>query len=219
MAIWIKICGITRLDDAQAALAAGADAIGLNFWPGSKRYCEPERAKRIVQSLPMGALVYGVFVDQPREKVEAIVRTVGLGGVQFHGSEPVEEADGWHVPVIRAVRATSRERVMEEVARRPRLPEEQDPAMAIDVGREYRLMIDSAAGGGSGVAVDDAALAAVDLHDVILAGGLTPLNVAAAVGRFHPFGVDTASGVEVSPGIKDPQKIARFVTEARSTAA
>lgn len=205
MAIWVKICGVTRLEDALAAIDCGADAIGINFWPQSKRYCDPEQARGIVACLPRDALVYGVFCDATREQIETVIRDVGIGGVQLHGSEPESAADGWDVPVIRAVFATSREAVT--------------TALEKGVRPLFRILIDNAAGGGSGRAVDPAMLDGLALGEAIVAGGLTPKNVAATVARLRPFGVDTAGGVESEPGIKDARKIADFITQARKAAA
>jgi phosphoribosylanthranilate isomerase len=199
MATWVKICGVTRLEDARAAFDSGADAIGLNFWTGSRRFCEPERAREIVAKLHAGGLVFGVFVDETRERIAELVRQVGLGGVQLHGSEPASAADGWEVPVIRAVAATSREVVVEALRT-----------------RAARVLIDHAAGGGSGKVVDAALLEGIDLSDAIVAGGLTAGNVAATVARLRPYGVDTAGGVESAPGIKDARQIEAFVRAARS---
>ena len=216
MTTWVKICGVTRLDDARAAFDAGADAIGINFWPRSKRYCEPPRARGIVAGLAPGALVYGVFVGASRDEIAAVVRDVGLTGVQFHGGEPASDAEGWDLPVIRAVAATSREAVSAalETGDRYRFPK-------AEIGTcprfPYRVLVDNAAGGGSGQTVDAALLDGMDLREAILAGGLTPENVAATVARFRPFGVDTAGGVETAPGIKDARRIDAFVREARSS--
>lgn len=200
MATWVKICGVTRPEDARAAFDSGADAIGINFWPRSRRYCEPARARDIVAVLRPGELVYGVFVDEPRERIEQVVREVGLGGVQLHGSEPASAAQGWGVPVIRAIGATSREAVHEALGNRSQSP---------------RILVDNAAGGGSGKVVDAALLEGLDLGEAIVAGGLTPANVAATVARFRPYGVDTAGGVESAPGVKDAKLIDEFVRAAR----
>jgi len=220
VATWVKICGVTRIEDARAALDSGADAIGINFWPASKRYCEPSRARDIVAGLSPGALVYGVFLGASRDEIAAIVRDVGLTGVQLHGGEPAGEGEGWDIPVIRAVAATTRDAVaaaLEMRARRePASGEIQTPRPG-RIGTCPRILVDNAAGGGSGVAVDAALLDGIDLGEAILAGGLTPHNVAASVARFRPFGVDTAGGVESAPGIKDARKIEAFVREARAT--
>jgi phosphoribosylanthranilate isomerase len=215
MATWVKICGITRLDDARAAFDAGADAIGLNFWPSSKRYCEPARARDIVAGLDSDSLVYGVFVRHTREEIAAIVAEVGLGGVQLHGGEPACACEGWNLPVIRAVAATSREAVVSALNSGTgtdfRGPHEKSVPVP-----EFRVLVDNAAGGGSGVTVEAELLDGIDLAEAILAGGLTPANVAASVARFRPFGVDTAGGVETAPGIKDARLIEAFVREARA---
>ncbi len=209
MATWVKICGVTRFEDARAAFDCGADAIGINFWPRSRRYCEPAAARRIVEALPAGAPVYGVFVAASRGEILELVHDVGLAGVQLHGGEPASEAEGWDRPVIRAVAASSREAVLEAVEACARYRALAGGASA------YRLLVDHASGGGSGRTVDASLLDGVDLSDAVLAGGLTPDNVAATVARRRPFGVDTAGGVESAPGIKDPARIAAFVREAR----
>jgi phosphoribosylanthranilate isomerase len=234
VATWVKICGVTRLEDARAAFASGADAIGINFWPRSKRYCEPRRAREIVAALRPGELVYGVFVDEERGRIEEIVREVGLGGVQLHGSEPASAAEGWGLPVIRAIGAVSREAVLEalECAARAREQASAKAGTATDflgglssttaqgiVGNRSQspiILVDNAAGGGSGKVVDAALLDGIDLSEAIVAGGLTPGNVAATVARLHPFGVDTAGGVESVPGIKDARLVDGFVRAART---
>ena len=206
MATWVKICGVTRLEDARAAFDAGADAIGINFSLQSRRYCEPSRARDIVAGLAPGALVYGVFVGTSREQIVARVREIGLTGVQLHGGEPAGDAEGWNLPVIRAVAATSRDGVVGALELRSR-----------SRSANYRVLLDNVAGGGSGRTIDGALLDGIDLGECILAGGLTPHNVAASIARFRPFGVDTAGGVESAPGIKDAQKIEVFVREARAS--
>ncbi|MFN2426494.1 MAG: N-(5'-phosphoribosyl)anthranilate isomerase [Candidatus Binatia bacterium] len=204
MATWVKICGVTRLEDARAAFESEADAIGINFWPQSRRYCEPSRARDIVAGLAPAALVYGVFVGASRGEIAGVVRDVGLTGVQLHGGEAAGDAEGWDLPVIRAVGAVSRGAI--------------ERALAEASGsRRSRVLIDNAAGGGSGRTIDAALLDGIDLGDAILAGGLTPRNVAASVARFRPFGVDSAGGIESAPGIKDARKIEAFIREARAS--
>ena len=207
MATWIKICGITRPEDARAAFDAGADAIGINFWSGSRRYCRPEAAREIMSVLREGELAYGVFVRAPREEVARIVRDVGIGGVQFHGEESNDDVAGWNVPTIRAIAATGRQAVASALAIRHSLLATQ--------GGGYRLLVDHGSGGGSGRPVDETMLDRLDLAAAILAGGLTPRNVADRVARFRPFGVDTAGGVESAPGIKDAAAIEDFIRNAR----
>lgn len=217
MATWVKICGVTRLEDALAAFDAGADAIGINFWPKSRRFCERDRAREIVAGLPDDALVYGVFVDMARDGIEEVVRDVGLGGVQLHGSEPASEADGWGIPVIRAVGATSRETIATAlgIAAMRDLVSGELPDELRTRFPGYRVLVDNPAGGGSGRTIDSELLRGIDLGNAILAGGLTPQNVAASVARLRPFGVDTAGGVESAPGIKDARSIDAFIRAAR----
>jgi phosphoribosylanthranilate isomerase len=206
-ATWVKVCGVTRVEDARAAFAAGADAIGINFWPGSKRYCGPARAREITAALAPGQLAYGVFVRASRAEIDTMASECALGGVQFHGGEPQAETEGWALPVIRAVAASSREAVVTALA----------AARKTD-GARYRVLVDNAAGGGSGRLIETELLDGIDLSGAILAGGLTPQNVAASVARFRPFGVDTAGGVESAPGVKDAALVEAFVREARAGA-
>lgn len=207
--VWVKICGVTRAEDAEVALAAGADAIGINFWPGSKRHCSIERAREIASVVESRALVFGVFVGEKRARIREVVAEVGLGGVQFHGGEPAEEAAGWELPVIRAVAAASREAVESAL-----LDRRADPRTRTG-GFGLRLLVDHASGGGSGQTVGDTLLEGLDLGEAILAGGLTAENVSAMVARHRPFGVDVAGGVERAPGIKDEARIRAFVAAAR----
>lgn len=208
MATWVKICGITRPEDARAAFDAGADAIGINFAPRSRRCCTVEKARGVLEAVAPGELVFGVFVDSTREQVTRIVRELGLGGVQFHGSETSEDVAGWGLPTIRAVAATSRDAVTKAIALRDRF--------LVSRNAGYRLLVDHGSGGGSGRSIDDAVLDGIDLSESILAGGLTPQNIAARVARFRPFGVDTAGGVETAPGVKDAEAIEAFIRAARS---
>lgn len=241
MRTWVKICGVTRVEDALVAFEHGADAIGLNFWPGSKRFCSVDRARAIVSAVGPGALVFGVFVRAPREEIARTVREVGLTGVQLHGGEPLAEAEGWDLPVIRAVGASSRAVVARALAEtdvrqaaeyaavekdtahaavekdgsHAAVRKETVPAGASPRWSGHRLLLDNASGGGSGVEVEASVLEGFDLRGALVAGGLTADNVAAIVRRLSPFGVDTAGGVEASPGIKDAHRIEAFVREAR----
>jgi len=186
----VKICGITRIDDAGAAAAAGARAIGLVFWPRSPRFVDPFRARDIVASLPPFVTPVGLFVNQPREYIEGVASLVRLGAVQLHGDEPVAFAETLRWPVIKAL--TLGDPVDAWPARITVLLDAHDPAQR----------------GGTGRTIDWTAAAAVARRrPVMLAGGLTPDNVADAVQRVHPFGIDVSSGVERSPGVKDPGKI------------
>ncbi len=201
---WVKICGITRAQDARAAAAAGADAIGLVFYAPSPRALTPDAAAAIAGAVPAGLLKIGVFVDAPLAAMVAAVRRVPLDMIQLHGDEPPEIAALLPVPVIRAVRTPG------HAARYA-----GHPAAA--------LLVDGAAPGfygGTGTAADATLMAAVPRgRRLILAGGLTPENIAARVARFAPWGVDTASGVESAPGVKDSARIVAFVAAAKASSA
>jgi phosphoribosylanthranilate isomerase len=199
--IAVKICGITRLDDALAAAEAGADAVGFVFWPGSPRYIHPDEAARIALRLPPFVARVGVFVDAPVTRIRDIRDRVGLGAVQLHGDEPPEAAVQVPGPAIKAFRGP----------------------IAIDRVCAYAVqgwLIDGAPDGrfgGAGQAADhDAASMLVDNPRFILAGGLTPDNVAAACRRYRPAGVDVASGVERAPGLKDHALLRRFVAAVKA---
>ena len=186
----VKICGITRLEDAEAAVAAGASAIGFIFWPNSPRFVEPHRARKIAAALPPFVTTVGVFVNQPLEYVNGVARLVGVGAVQLHGDETPEFAASVAAPVIKALSVGADVRLWRSRVR-----------LLLDVH-------DPVARGGTGRTIDWAA--AADLaaqRDILLAGGLTPDNVADAVARVRPFGIDVSSGVERAPGIKDHQRL------------
>jgi phosphoribosylanthranilate isomerase len=191
----VKICGITRLEDAEAAVTAGANALGFVFWRKSPRFVDPYHARSIVGALPPFVLTVGLFVDQPIAEVTGVASLVGLGAVQLHGGEPPEYADAIGRPVIKAL-----------------LPTDVD-AMGQWPDRVLVLLdaIDPASRGGTGRIVDwDAAARAARRRPVLLAGGLTPENVSEAATRVRPFGVDVSSGVERSPGIKDHTRLRAF---------
>lgn len=203
MSVRVKICGVTRPEDARAAVAAGADYLGLNFWPQSPRHVDRERARRIAEAAGAVPLV-GVFVDAAREEVERTVEEIGLSLLQFHGAEPPAYCAGWSRPVIKAIRVR-----------------EGDSAAALAspyAGVAYLLVDAWVAGrpGGTGVRVPAAALAGVATERLFLAGGLTPESVAEAVRQVRPFAVDVASGVEERPGVKSHEKIERFIERARA---
>jgi phosphoribosylanthranilate isomerase len=201
VSLFVKICGVTTLDDALACVDAGADALGFNFWPGSKRFIDPDAARVIVDRLPPFVTAVGVFVNQPPTEVLFTAARANVGTVQLHGDEPWEDVNGYAIPAIKALRLAG-------------------PESLIDMHR-YRvraILLDapSAGFGGSGATCDwRLARAAAESAPVILAGGLTPDNVAEAIAAVRPYGVDVASGVEASPGIKDPEKVRRFIENAR----
>jgi phosphoribosylanthranilate isomerase len=189
--MFVKICGITRADDAAAAVDAGARAIGFVFWPKSPRFIDPYRARAIAATLPPFVTPVGLFVNQPAEYIHGVASLVRLGVVQLHGDESVEFAESIPHPVVKALTVT--DRVSEWPTQMRILLDAYDPARR----------------GGTGRTIDWTAAAAIAAtRPVLLAGGLTPANVADAVARVRPFGIDVSSGVERSPGIKDHQKIA-----------
>ena len=198
----LKICGMTRVSDALHAVREGATAIGFVFWKGSPRYVEPDVAGEIAAALPSTVTTVGVFVDESVEGIRETVRMAGLRMVQLHGEEPVSYADRLGQPVMRAVTL--------------------DNAIAIEQTwpKGTTLLLDSTdpTRQGSGRAVVDWARAMDIARDrrVVLAGGLTPDNVAEAIMTVRPIGVDVSSGVESAPGVKDLDKVARFVANARA---
>ncbi len=198
--VWTKICGITRLEDAEAAIDAGADALGVNFCAASPRYCDRSRAADIVMQVRGRIPVYGLFVDAPREEVEETMAETGFDGVQLHGEEPDDAFAGWAVPVLRAVRVSSRDAV----------------ERVLGGAHDYRILLDTPRGGGSGTEFDETLLRGLDLGAVVVAGGLTPTSVAERVRRLRPFGVDVSSGVESAPGLKDATRVREFVRNAKS---
>ncbi len=197
----VKICGITRLEDALAAAELGADALGFNFWPGSKRYLAPEAAREIVRRLPPFVAAVGVFVNAMRTGIWTAAGEAGVHAIQLHGDEPVGECSQYAFPVIYRLRAGE---------------PWDEAALARSEARAFLLDTPSPAQGGAGVAFDwSLARPVIGGKPVILAGGLAPDNVGDAVRRVRPYGVDVASGVESSPGVKDHEKLARFVEAVR----
>lgn len=191
----VKICGITRLEDAEAAIELGAGAIGFVFWPKSPRYVDPERARTIVAALPPFIATVGVFVDQTARLVNGVAARVGLSTVQLHGDEPIEMLGEIERPVVKAM-----------ALRASTTAEEADAWPS-----RVRLLIDAHdpdQRGGTGRAVDWKRAAAVAARrPVLLAGGLNAANVADAIRTVKPFGIDVSSGVESSPGIKDHTRL------------
>ena len=187
----VKICGITRQQDAEAAVDHGASAIGFIFWRGSPRFIDPYRARRIAKALPPFISTVGVFVNQPREYINGVASLVPLSVVQLHGDESPAFAAQLSRPVMKAI--TGRESASEWPRQVMLLVDVHDPVKR----------------GGTGHVVDWTMAAGIarDRH-VVLAGGLTPDNVADAVGAVQPWGIDVSSGVESSPGIKDERRMA-----------
>ncbi|MBA4188322.1 MAG: phosphoribosylanthranilate isomerase [Planctomycetaceae bacterium] len=209
--IRIKICGVTTPEDARFAADAGADAVGLNFYPKSPRFVTPAQAVSLVRALPAFTAPVGVFVGMPLRQVCAVAFQLGLRGVQTYEERPPEE-DTFpfaHVPAFRVKDATGLEYIRKFVE-----------AATAENRRPAAVLIDSfVAGemGGTGHVAPWELLRGFDPGvPLILAGGLTPENVAEAIAVVRPWGVDVASGVEFAPGKKDPGKVARFVKIARA---
>jgi phosphoribosylanthranilate isomerase len=209
--IQIKICGVTRPDDAARTAAAGADYLGLNFWPRSKRYLEPPQAHAVAAAARgAGAIrIVGLFVDADIDAIRAVLARVELDVIQLHGDESPE--------VVRAVAAATQRPVWKAIAAGARADLESLTAWPVDA-----LLLDtpSAGRGGSGKTFDWTLAAEArqryPQQRFLVAGGLDPHNVAAAIAAVAPWGVDVASGVESAPGIKDPAKVADFVAAVRA---
>ena len=208
----VKICGITRPDDGRHAARAGADAIGLVFYPPSPRYVSPRQAADIVAALPPFVTTVGLFVDAPPEQIAALLEQVPLDMLQFHGDELPEYCAAFQRPWIKALR----------------MRDGVDPQAEAD---RYRaagargLLVDSyvpGVPGGTGERFDWDRLPAHPSLPLVLAGGLDPANVAEAVRRVRPWAVDVSGGVEVlgvdgrrQGGIKDPGAVSAFIRAAR----
>jgi phosphoribosylanthranilate isomerase len=210
----VKICGLTRIEDALACADAGANWIGLNLHPGSRRYVSPKEACRISAALPDWVPAVGVFVDRPAAEVADIAHEVGLRIVQLHGQEPPEDLLALdQLQIVQAFRldtASGWGRVDEYLAR------------ARAIGRlPDAVLIDAYAPdepGGTGVLIADDVFDCIPpVPRLILAGGLTPSNVALRAARVRPWMVDVASGVEKAPGQKDIEQVRAFILAARST--
>jgi len=201
MNIKVKICGITRIEDASAAFEAGADLIGLNFYAPSPRSVSLERAKEIRRAIDAAQQIVGVFVNAARDFIELCVEELGLNFIQFHGDEADSFLAGWPVPVIRALRIKHGEKFV---------PGDH-------VASKYLLLdtFHSQLYGGTGAKRSLSDLRGLDLSRVFISGGLDPDNVHEAA-ALSPFAVDVASGVESAPGIKDHQKLRSFIRNAKS---
>ncbi|WP_339485771.1 phosphoribosylanthranilate isomerase [Pseudomonas sp. EL_65y_Pfl2_R95] len=200
-----KICGITRLEDARAAIAAGADAIGFVFYPKSPRAVTIEQAQAILASLPPFVTTVGLFVDMPREALVQLLEQVPLDLLQFHGDETPEQCEGFGRPYIKALRVKPGVDVAHQIA-----------AFASASG----ILLDTfVAGvpGGTGEAFDWSLVPQGLEMPIILAGGLTPDNVQAAIMQVKPYAVDVSGGVEASKGLKDSSKVQAFIKAVRNS--
>ncbi|UZT80980.1 phosphoribosylanthranilate isomerase [Ectopseudomonas chengduensis] len=198
-----KICGITRIEDALAAVEAGADAIGLVFYGKSPRAVSIEQAAAIVQALPPFVTSVGLFVDMPRDQLQQLLQRLPLDLLQFHGDESPADCEGHGRPYIKALRV----RPGEDVA----------AAMAPYAGARGILLDTFVEGvpGGTGASFDWSLVPENAAKPIILAGGLDAGNVATAIRQVRPYAVDVSGGVEASKGIKDAGKIRAFVRAVR----
>ncbi len=198
----IKICGITNLEDALAAAEVGADALGFNFYKKSPRYIEPEKAAEIIAQLPPFVMPVAIFVNEREEKVRNIQFTTGIKVLQFHGDERPEFCERFATRVIKAFQVKDKESLKH-------MAHYHVSALLLDSYKDGLR-------GGTGVTFDwHLAVVAKTFGRVILAGGLTPENVAEAVKLVQPYGVDVAGGVEKEKGIKDHGMIKKFIIEVR----
>jgi phosphoribosylanthranilate isomerase len=204
MSVRVKICGITNLTDALAAVEAGADALGFMFFTGSKRYITPAEARKLTLQLPPFILRVGVFVNPSQEEVTEAIGTAGINALQFHGEETPGYCASFSLPVIKAIAIRD--------------------ASSLDALQQYSpsaFLLDAyvpGERGGTGETFNwKLALNAKTLgKPIILAGGLTPKNVGPAISEVAPYGVDVSSGVESAPGKKDPKKIEDFIRAAKA---
>lgn len=216
----IKICGITRREDATAAAAAGADAVGLNFYPPSVRYLPPEAAREVTADLPLSVWRVGVFVNATAAEIVRTAALAGLTAIQLHGDEPPEFGASLAallpapLPILRAFRLKDAASLADVGAylAAGRVPE----AVLVDAHQPGSY-------GGTGHKVDWEMLAAFrpspPWPSLVLAGGLTPANVAAAIRLVRPAAVDVAGGVESAPGRKDAAAVSAFVSAAAAAFA
>lgn len=195
--MFVKVCGLRTPETVDAAVEAGADAVGFVFAPGSVRLVEPAAAAELVARVPEGVETVGVFRGQPIDEVLRLARASGVGTIQLHGDEPDEYFARAAEAGFRTIRAISASRY----------------TASGHAGGE-RLLIDATVP-GSGEPFDPADLPVPPTVDWLLAGGLRPGTVAALVAAFGPSGVDVSSGVESAPGVKDPALIRAFVRAAR----
>ena len=203
----VKICGITRVEDALLAVEAGADALGLVFYPPSPRNVSLEQAAEIAAAVSPFVVLTGLFVDAHPQQVDKVLGQVPLNLLQFHGSETAPYCRQFHRPYIKAVR----------------MKPELDPLEAMAAYADARgILLDAyrpGVPGGTGDTFDWQRVPQNSERQIILAGGLTPDNVAQAIRSARPHAVDVSGGVESAPGHKDPEKVRAFIRAARSVAA
>jgi len=194
----IKVCGITNLDDALTAIEMGADAIGFVF-ASSDRHVRPEQARKIIQKVAPFAISVGVFMDQELDMIKRQVQCSGIDVVQLHGAEPSSYCTKLNRRVIKRIH----------------IAEDTTTASLLTAMEPYcvsSFLLDP--GTGSGQIFDWSIVQGINIP-VIIAGGLGPDNVGQVVQMLHPYGVDVCSGVEIAPGVKDPDRIRDFIAEVR----
>ena len=199
----IKICGITRSEDALVCAQAGADAIGLVFYPPSPRHVVAAQAAVIARALPPFVTTVGLFVNPGAEQVEAVLSEVHLDMLQFHGDEPPEFCASFGVPYLKAIRVKAGVDLVQ---------------CAIRYQAAKGLLLDAyveGTPGGTGLSFDWELIPTELPLPVILSGGLQPANIVDAIRRVRPWAVDVSSGVEASKGIKDAAKISAFIEGVR----
>lgn len=200
----VKICGLTNVNDALLAAELGAHALGFIFYPKSPRYVDPGEARRIIKQLPPLVITVGVFVDEEAAKVRDIAAQAGLDWVQLHGRESPDYCRTLGRRVIKGFRVQG---------------EEIFPQLMAYQGAVQAFLLDAykpGTPGGTGETFDwELARKAEKYGPIILAGGLTPENVAEAIRLAQPAAVDVASGVEARPGVKDPEKLRNFLAAVK----
>lgn len=198
--VWVKICGLSTIETLRVAVTAGADAVGFVFAPGSVRTVSADTARELSDQVPAGIERVGVFRNQPIAEVLHLAKSANLTTVQLHGAEPDEDFDSLHESGLKTIQALA-------------IADLNSGARSVAATADLLLLDSETPGSGHRPPSLSVSL------DVpwILAGGLTPDNVASAVADYHPWGVDVSSGVESARGVKDPSLIESFVRAARST--
>jgi len=208
MSTRIKVCGVTRIEDALRASELGADALGFVFWPGSPRFVDPEQVRAIVKALPPFVAAVGVFVNQTPDYLASVASTAMLTAVQLHGDE---DPAAYAAVARRLIKAVSLSPDFDAAHAVSALP--QAVTMLLDAHDPIRR-------GGTGRTIDwQVAAGLARMRRVILSGGLTPGNVAKAQAAVQPYAMDVSSGVEASPGVKDPAKLRAFFAALAAPAA